>query len=86
MSFAYSQYNGGQKFGTGYAIKVGETEGTVTLGDVAFNTLLQQAPTCTFIQIGTIDVPQGAIELDYTHGKQGTRLISDKLVRLMYVD
>ena len=86
MSFAYSQYNGGQKFGTGYAIKVGETEGTVTLGDVAFNTLLQQAPTCTFIQIGTIDVPQGVIELDYTHGKQGTRLISDKLVRLMYVD
>ena len=86
MSFAYSQYNGSQKFGTGYAIKVGETEGTVTLGDVAFNTLLQQAPTCTFIQIGTIDVPQGAIELDYTHGKQGTRLISDKLVRLIYVD
>lgn len=86
MSFAYSQYNGGQKFGTGYALKVGETEGTVTLGDVAFNTLLQQAPTCTFIQIGTIDVPAGAIEFDYTHGNQGTRLISDKLVRLIYVD
>ena len=86
MSFAYSAYNGGQKFGTGYALKVGETEGTVTLGDVAFNTLLQQAPTCTFIEIGTIDVPAGAIEFDYTHGNQGTRLISDKLVRLIYVD
>lgn len=86
MSFAYSQYNGGRKFGTGYALKVGETEGTVTLGDVAFNTLLQQAPTCTFIEIGTIDVPAGAIEFDYTHGNQGTRLISDKLVRLIYVD
>ena len=86
MSFAYSAYNGGQKFGTGYALKVGETEGTVTLGDVAFNTLLQQAPTCTFIEIGTIDVPAGEIEFDYTHGNQGTRLISDKLVRLIYVD
>ncbi len=86
MSFAFSQYNGSQKFGTGYALKVGETEGTVTLGDVAFNTLLQQAPTCTFIEIGTIDVPAGAIEFDYTHGNQGTRLISDKLVRLIYVD
>lgn len=86
MSFAFSAYNGSQKFGTGYALKVGETEGTVTLGDVAFNTLLQQAPTCTFIEIGTIDVPAGAIEFDYTHGNQGTRLISDKLVRLIYVD
>ena len=86
MSFAYSAYNGGQKFGTGYAIKVGEAQGTISLGDVAFNTLLKEAPECTFIEIGTVDVTQGAIEFEYTHGNQGTRLISDKLVRLIYVD
>ena len=86
MSFAYSAGNGGQKFGTGYAIKVGEAQGTISLGDVAFNSLLQQAPTCTFVEIGTVDVTQGAIEFEYTHGNQGTRLISDKLVRLIYVD
>ena len=86
MSFAYSAYNGGQKFGTGYAIKVGEAQGTISLGDVAFNTLLKEAPVCTFVEIGTVDVTQGAIEFEYTHGNQGTRLISDKLVRLIYVD
>ena len=86
MSFAYSAYNGGQKFGTGYAIKVGEAQGTISLGDVAFNSLLKEAPVCTFVEIGTVDVTQGAIEFEYTHGNQGTRLISDKLVRLIYVD
>lgn len=86
MSFAYSAHNGGQKFGTGYAIKVGEAQGTISLGDVAFNSLLKEAPVCTFVEIGTVDVTQGAIEFEYTHGNQGTRLISDKLVRLIYVD
>ena len=86
MNFAYSAGNGGQKFGTGYAIKIGETTGTITIGDVAFNTLIKQAPECTFVEIGTIDVALGANVIDYTHGNQGTRLISDKLVRLIYVD
>ena len=86
MSFAYSAGNGAQKFGTGYEIKVGDNNGTITIENVAFNTLIPQAPDTAFVQIGTVDVPAGQIEFDYKHGNQGTRLISDKLVRLIYVD
>ena len=87
IAVAYSSGNGGQKFGTGYTLKAGETDGTITLGDVAYNTLIKEGlDNCTYLKYGEVDVESGDVAFTFYHALNGYRLYTNKLVRLIYVD
>lgn len=86
MHIAYSNGNGDKKFGTGYTLKCGDTNGDITIEDVRYDSLLGAAhSTYDYIEFGQVVVPEGASQIVFHYANASVRLLSDKLVRLVYV-
>ena len=86
MSIGYSAGNGDKKFGSGYTLKCGDTNGEITIQDVRYDSVITVAATqYQFVEFGKVDVPEGAATITFHYANANVRLLSNKLVRLIYI-
>ena len=89
IHMAYGSGKGSKKIGSAssYVLKCGDNNGSISVNDETYAALLGDKDSVySYLEFGTVNVPAGQATITFTYGNQNDRLLSDKLVRIIYLD